>query len=230
MSYYAVREGRQPGIYDTWAECAAQVTGYSGAKFRKFDSEEEAALYFQDDEPENPLPIKNNIPFAYIDGSYSKTAGRYGYGGYINNAGAIHIIQGTGSNPEYINERNIAGEVFGTLATIYRAVNLGIKELIIYHDYAGISEWSRDAWRAKSPLAVHYKQMLDLCRDDIALYFVHVKGHTGIEGNEIADYLAKEAVGAKLRKKDIAALKGFKEAAAAGRVFSLSAEEREAAQ
>ncbi len=33
-SCYAVLEGRVPGVYDTWNECSAQVTGYSGAIFK----------------------------------------------------------------------------------------------------------------------------------------------------------------------------------------------------
>lgn len=28
--YYAVKFGTQPGIYETWAECEAQIKGVSG--------------------------------------------------------------------------------------------------------------------------------------------------------------------------------------------------------
>lgn len=42
MSYYAVREGRQPGVYRTWADCQAQVSKHSGAVFKKFDTQAEA--------------------------------------------------------------------------------------------------------------------------------------------------------------------------------------------
>ncbi|RIB26388.1 hypothetical protein C2G38_2064978 [Gigaspora rosea] len=34
--YYAVKIGRQPGIYLTWDECLAQVKGFSGSKYKKF--------------------------------------------------------------------------------------------------------------------------------------------------------------------------------------------------
>lgn len=40
--YYAVRVGRHQGIYRNWSECKEQVNGVSGAKFKKFDSLEEA--------------------------------------------------------------------------------------------------------------------------------------------------------------------------------------------
>ncbi len=40
--YYAVREGRNIGIYDNWTECENQVKGYSGASYKKFSTYEEA--------------------------------------------------------------------------------------------------------------------------------------------------------------------------------------------
>jgi ribonuclease HI len=43
--YYAVRSGREPGIYRTWEECKAQVDGYANAQYRGFNSLEEARAY-----------------------------------------------------------------------------------------------------------------------------------------------------------------------------------------
>jgi ribonuclease HI len=43
--YYAVRSGRQRGIYRTWEECKAQVDGYAKAQYRGFSSLEEARAY-----------------------------------------------------------------------------------------------------------------------------------------------------------------------------------------
>lgn len=37
--YYAVKVGKNPGIYETWAECKAEVDGYKGAKYKKFPSQ-----------------------------------------------------------------------------------------------------------------------------------------------------------------------------------------------
>ena len=42
---YAVRRGRQPGIYTTWADCQAQTDGFVGAQYRKFSTLEEAQLF-----------------------------------------------------------------------------------------------------------------------------------------------------------------------------------------
>jgi ribonuclease HI len=43
--YYAVRIGREPGIYRTWDECKAQVDGYAKAQYKGFGSLEEAEEY-----------------------------------------------------------------------------------------------------------------------------------------------------------------------------------------
>ena len=44
-SYYAVKIGMVPGIYQTWEECQAQTSGYKGAEYKKFNSVEEANTY-----------------------------------------------------------------------------------------------------------------------------------------------------------------------------------------
>ena len=40
--YYAVRNGHNPGIYYTWNDCKIQVEKFDNAKFKKFDTLEEA--------------------------------------------------------------------------------------------------------------------------------------------------------------------------------------------
>ena len=43
--YYGVRVGRTTGIFESWSACEPQVSGFSGAQFRAFDSIEEAQEY-----------------------------------------------------------------------------------------------------------------------------------------------------------------------------------------
>jgi ribonuclease HI len=45
MKFYAVRVGRQPGVYTTWDECKGQVHGFKGAVYKAFDSEQEALQF-----------------------------------------------------------------------------------------------------------------------------------------------------------------------------------------
>ena len=42
QKYYVVWEGKQPGVYASWAECQQQVNHFTGAKYKAFGSREEA--------------------------------------------------------------------------------------------------------------------------------------------------------------------------------------------
>lgn len=47
-AWYAVQKGRQPGLYRTWDECAAQVKGFPSARFKGFNTREGAESYVRD--------------------------------------------------------------------------------------------------------------------------------------------------------------------------------------
>ena len=44
--YYSVPIGREPLIYNTWDETQKNISGYSGAKYKKFKNYEEAVNFF----------------------------------------------------------------------------------------------------------------------------------------------------------------------------------------
>jgi ribonuclease HI len=46
IKFYVVWEGRQPGIFDSWDKCKKQVDGFATAKYKSFDSLEEAKRAF----------------------------------------------------------------------------------------------------------------------------------------------------------------------------------------
>ena len=47
---YAVKVGRQTGLFNTWAECEAQVKGFMGAKFKGFMTAQEAMSWLKGDD------------------------------------------------------------------------------------------------------------------------------------------------------------------------------------
>lgn len=47
QKYYVVWQGNTPGIYESWEECSAQIKGVSGAKYKSFETLEEARIAFQ---------------------------------------------------------------------------------------------------------------------------------------------------------------------------------------
>ncbi|MGI9551281.1 MAG: viroplasmin family protein [Aurantibacter sp.] len=40
--FYVVWKGKHPGIFESWEDCKAQITGYQGAQYKSFSSFEEA--------------------------------------------------------------------------------------------------------------------------------------------------------------------------------------------
>ena len=51
--FYAVKEGKKPGIYHTRDECKEQVNGYSGAVYKSFTNQEEAKSFIKKDTPDS---------------------------------------------------------------------------------------------------------------------------------------------------------------------------------
>lgn len=43
--FYAVRRGRKTGIFNSWAQCKAQIDGFSGAVYKSFTTLAEAEAY-----------------------------------------------------------------------------------------------------------------------------------------------------------------------------------------
>ena len=43
--YYAVKKGRKPGVYQSWAECKAMVDGFPGAVYKSSKTREEAVAH-----------------------------------------------------------------------------------------------------------------------------------------------------------------------------------------
>lgn len=47
--WYVVWQGTEPGICDSWAECELRVKGFPGARYKAFDTQEEAVEAFRND-------------------------------------------------------------------------------------------------------------------------------------------------------------------------------------
>lgn len=49
--FYAVRAGHHRGVFETWPECQAQVSGYSGAVYKSFSTREDAEAFVAGQNP-----------------------------------------------------------------------------------------------------------------------------------------------------------------------------------
>jgi len=194
--YYAVKKGKNTGIFTTWDECKQNVDGYSGAEFKSFKSRAEAEYYLKGSETnsvqEDKSEIKTDV-IAYVDGSFNKETTEFSYGAVIFYQGKqIHFSEKS-NDPELVDMRNVAGEIKGAEKAMAFAIEKDAKSLTIYHDYEGIAKWCTGEWRAKKVGTKAYKQYFDEIQESVNIKFVKVKGHSGDEFNDLADQLAREA-------------------------------------
>lgn len=205
--YYAVRVGKTPGIYMTWDACKSMVDGFPGAKYKSFSNIAEAEAFLEGisyhqisviNEEKNPAEEAASSldgAYAFVDGSYNEVTKVYGYGGFLVVDGKKHILQGAASDEEMASMRNVAGEICGCMAAVEKAIELGLPRLDVYYDYMGIEMWATGVWKRNKTGTIAYHAYMQSVKDKIEIKFIKVKGHSGIEGNEEADKLAKSAVG-----------------------------------
>lgn len=203
MAIYAVRVGKVPGLYKTWDECKDSVHGYPGAVYKKFnDGDTEAIKAFMGGEHQDAALLdKNNSAMAvadgtwiaYTDGSYNPETQACGAGLVLFHDNIKETFSALNTDKEAESMRNVTGEIMAACMAIDIAVNAHAKKLIIRHDYTGISEWANSTWKAKNKYTQAYKNKVAIARQYIEISFEHVAAHTGVEHNEEADMLAKQA-------------------------------------
>jgi ribonuclease HI len=217
--HYVVWHGRTPGIYGSWHECHAQIIGYKGAKFKSFETYEEAAEAFANppDTVDTTCGLKSykNCSMAelvegfeyaiFCDGGCYPNPGPAGTGMAIYSKTAFQRGFFGCFQPEGTNN---TAEIYGILQALdfidFLVSDCGYtNKVVVYSDsqYALNSicnwgfNWAKNGWRKSNDEPIQnvamirsaheaYKELKDFVE------FRHVKGHSGIEGNEIADQLA----------------------------------------
>lgn len=216
--YYAVANGYQMGIFNTWEETKPLVNGYSGAKYKSFKTLEEAQNYLRGITPDrvtNPLYTnkgpnqttkdmfdQNNI-IVYTDGSYVNHVGGYGYVVIRNNK----ISPVCGKVPTNPCTNQIA-----ELYAIYSAIDHVMRHhkdeivrdgLIIYTDSkysigcltTWYHNWKRNGWiNSKGQPVANQKLIQSILQisTGLKIEYRHVKAHNGDQYNEWADRLAND--------------------------------------
>ncbi|XP_046919317.2 ribonuclease H1 [Dermatophagoides farinae] len=159
--FYAVAVGRRVGIYRSWPSCKVQIDNISNAKYRRFDTHNEAIAYLEKTPIETPLPLQDhelltkttkfdhhhhhdddNIEMTSLDSDSSSIV-------YIDGScwrnGAPDACAGIGiywpGSPEQNQSLTIDGrqtsiraEIWAAIYALRQAKQLGLNEIIIYSD------------------------------------------------------------------------------------------------
>lgn len=195
QKFYAVKSGKMPGIYETWAECQKQVHGFSGAVFKSFPTKEEASAFIQGTGAGRQNELPSTQAAAYVDGSYDSNANAFSYGMALFYQGQELHFSKKFCDSDLAEMRNVAGEIKGAEAAMQYCLDHDIPSVTIFHDYEGIARWCTGEWAAKKPGTLAYAKYYEKAKDRLDVRFVKVKGHSGDPYNELADQLAKEALG-----------------------------------
>lgn len=218
--FYAVKIGKNPGIYNTWVECEKNVKGFSGAIYKSFSNKTEAENFIKGEErkfetndkekfePKISNDNKETIEI-FTDGSHKKhSVNNYiGFGAFCSYNDKEYKLSGNcdqnilleyGIEPE-TNISNPTAEFLGfaeILKMIHKFANLKKYKFVFKIDYNGVKNWMNGSWKCKETYIKKIKQKCDLLLSEIQsqILIEYVPSHSGVKGNEEADALAKSDI------------------------------------
>lgn len=215
-THYVVWKGRDVGIFDSWTKCLDQVKGFSGAKYQGFSSLNEAEVAwcggsFKDGRAQsgetNNEPDHTKYDFViYTDGASKGNPGPSGCGIVVFKGNEIVCKEYGGYAHSGTNNTS---ELLALIRGLQLAssTSLGASIMVVSDSQYGIKvltewgyKWSSNGWKKSDKKPVENLNLvkclwsLNLSLD---LDFMHVNGHVGIAGNELADELANKAVHTK---------------------------------
>ncbi|KAJ3397295.1 Ribonuclease H1 [Lobulomyces angularis] len=214
---YAVKQGRKPGIYQTWDETKAQVLGFPKAQHKSFSVMSDAIQYLEGEGKSleaaytTDLPIVTNSIQPIPENENGEVLNIYTDGCCINN-GRGGAIAGAGvffslGDPRNISERvpgeqtNNRGELLAAIRALevssYNvALTIHTDSMYLINGLKGwIANWKKRGWKTSYNTPVLNKDLWErldeLNSSRKSVEWVYVKAHSGILGNEEADRLAK---------------------------------------
>ena len=195
--YYAVKKGKKTGIFGSWEECQNCVNGYSGAIYKSFKTRQEALSFLAGEAvaKDQFRERTGECLKIYVDGSYHPGTGEFSYGMVVLNGEKEEKYSRKYKDSGLAFMRNVAGEIKGAEAAMQYALDHGVGEIAIYHDYEGIARWCLGEWKANKEGTQAYKAFYDQASAQVKIHFIKVSGHSHDKYNDMADELAKEALG-----------------------------------
>ena len=225
MTYYAVANGREKGIFTNWDDCNKSIKGFPCAKFKKFSSLKDAENFIGDDNKSvkktNTLhKYFTNSPeskqkcefvsdyFVYTDGSCinnGKNNAKAGIGIYFGENDTRNVSERiTGKQTNNTAELSAIIKVYYQIETdIKNGKNITIVSDSIYAINC-ITTYgktcSMKGWKDDIPNKELVKKGYEIYNNYDNVKFKHIKAHTCKTdnhslGNEKADKLANNAIG-----------------------------------
>lgn len=132
----------------------------------------------------------------YVDGSYNKVLEEYAYGMVVlKEDDTVEEYSQKYSDPELLSMWNVAGEIMGACAAMQYAMDYEIPKITIFYDYEGIEKWPTGIWKAKKEGTKAYVNFYNEASKKVNIKFKKVTGHSGDKYNDMADKLARGALG-----------------------------------
>jgi ribonuclease HI len=176
--YYVVWKGLNPGVYDNWQDCEAQIKGIEGAVYRSFPGQEEAISAFRGNwkdymrkrvpGPRVGNPITESLS---VDAACSGNPGIMEYRGVVTGSG--HQLFHKGPFP--LGTNNI-GEFLGIVHALayLKKNNSGIP---VYTDSKTALKWVKDKTvKTKLPRNARTETLFKLI--DRAIYWLNNNEYT----------------------------------------------------
>jgi ribonuclease HI len=210
MPYYSVAVGRKKGIYMKWSDCRDQIQRFKGAKYKKFDTKEEAEEFMKENENYNqPLDELKADLFVYTDGSCINNGRKNAMGGI-----GIYFGENDSRNVsrklEVEKPTNNIAELTAIYET-YKIIENDIKEgkhiMIITDSSYSITcltsygkKNEKDNWSNDIKNKELVRKTYELYKDVANVRFKHINSHTDNKdihsmGNDGADKLASDSLG-----------------------------------
>lgn len=208
MVYYAVAKGNKVGIFSSWFECQMSIKGFKQARFKKFDTREEASQFITENNS-NQCIIDNNVDYyVYTDGSCYNNGNdnaKAGIGIYFGENDSRNVskpIEGKKTNNTA--ELNAIIETFriiqsdideGKIVVIGTDSDYAIKCATTYGKSCSDENWSKEI-----PNKELVQSLFELYNKYENVSLLHIKAHTNNQdihsiGNSHADRLANMSIG-----------------------------------
>lgn len=134
---YAVRKGKQPGLYFSWIECKEQIEGYPGAEFKSFEDLYEANEFLKGNKGNIDLAKKYklyernwNSAVAFVGGSCDTNENICAYGVLLIYQGEVIELCG---KVKIAAGQSMQGDLIGIRAAMNYCINHKITSLIVIH-------------------------------------------------------------------------------------------------